>query len=301
MHIRKAILRTAYKYFPFSLKGDMKIENTDPETELSCVINFYRRTHLLRNILSCLAEQDISKDKFEVVLIEDRNGTEEGKALADLYGSKLNIRYFTLQSNFGHMGFSRNLGVSKVKGKYVLLLDDDTVILQNDFIATLIKEFENTGADAIVPHGCASFSLIKDKYDYHDPYYPTSRCMGYTREVLGEMEGFVSDMVGQEDVEFVVRLNAARKKIVQSPRLDYYHPPLIVDNLRKPAAVGASFAKLRSRYPFLILLMLIMNGARHLPLLLLPFNKRFLMQGKFSLGFLLGVLYSVVGKTTTYS
>ena len=64
---------------PFSLKGDAKIDCLNSFVELSCVINFYERANLLRNILSCLTEQDLPKEKFEVVLIEDRGGTKEGK------------------------------------------------------------------------------------------------------------------------------------------------------------------------------------------------------------------------------
>jgi len=152
-----------------------------------------------------------------------------------------------------------------------------------------------------VPHGFASHSILKSRYQFHDPYYPTSRCVVYRRAVFEELGGFVSSIVGQEDVEFVIRMNIADKKILNCPELEYLHPPLIVDNLRKPTAVGASFASLRGRYPFLVWMLLLINGIRHLPLLPLWFNKRFVMQGRFSLGFLLGIVYYALGKKTEYS
>ena len=114
----------------------------------------------------------------------------------------------------------------------------------------LLESFEsNHEADAIIPHGMASYALIKGKYDYHDPYFMTSRCTAYRRSVLAELGGFMSHFVGQEDVEFVVRFFMARKKITNAPVLEYYHPPLLVPNFRKPKAVGFSFSGLEIKVP----------------------------------------------------
>jgi len=79
------------------------------------------------------------------------------------------------------------------------------------------------------------------------------------------------------------------------------HPPLISGSMKKAAAVGASFAKLKNRYPFVIWLMLLLNGSRYIPKLIFPLNTKYRMQGKFSLGFVLGILYSIVGKKIEYN
>ena len=125
--------------------------------------------------------------------------------------------------------------------------------------------------------------------------------MAYKRETLSELGGFVSDIIGQEDVEFTVRLTASGKKVHRSETCGYMHPPLIVENTNKAASVGLSFAKLKKRYPAFVWLMLLINGARDLPKLILPINTRYRMQGKFSLGFLIGVWYSVRGRKIEYN
>ena len=301
MDTRSYILETLYKLFPFSLKGDAELDQADSSVAVSCVINFYGRAYLLRNTLTCLSQQEFSKESFEVILAEDRGGTKEGKEIVREFGKKLNIKYFTLDQNFGVMGYARNFALSKCSGEYVLFLDDDTVILDSDFLEVLVREFEKTGADAVMPYGSASFSVIKDKYDYHDPYFPTNRCMAYTRETLGELGGFISEIIGQEDVEFTVRLIASQKKIYRSNMLSYMHPPLIYKNTDKAAAVGYSFARLRQRYPLIIWLLLLLNGLRYLPLYLLPFNSKFRMQAKFSLGFAKGIWYSITGRKIEYN
>ncbi|KJR42933.1 family 2 glycosyl transferase [Candidatus Magnetoovum chiemensis] len=299
--LRKNILKLLYNLFPFSLKADIDQNYIDYDIEISCVINFYSRIDLLTSILYCLSQQDISKDKFEVILVEDRDGSIEGKNAALRFSETLNIRYLTLNDNFGKMGFSRNHGILNAKGRNILFLDDDTIILQNNFLSALIEQFNKTDADCIIPHGSASFCLLNDKYDYHDPYFPSNRCTAYKRQALLELGGFVSNLIGQEEVEFLVRFTCANKVSVTSKNLEFMHPPFILHNLNKAKAVGKSFASLINRYPFIMWLMLLINGARYLPLLVFPFNRKGRTFGRFSLGFILGYLYYLANKEIEYS
>jgi len=301
MDLRSKILTSVYKSFPFSLKGDARVEDSHLDYDVSCVINFCGRTNLLRSVLYSLSEQDLPRERFEVILVEDRGGTRDGKETSEMFKSVLNIRYFPLTENHGEMGYSRNFGLSRARGRVILFLDDDTVILQKDFLSTLIDEFANSETDAIIPHGSASYCLIRGRYDFHDPYFPTNRCMAYRREALKELGGFVSEITGQEDVEFAVRFIASGRRFHKSGRLNYLHPPLILSSLNKAAAVGMSFARLKNRYPFIVWLMLLINGSRYLPMLFFPINERFRMQCRFSIGFLLGILYSIVGRRIEYN
>jgi glycosyltransferase involved in cell wall biosynthesis len=236
-----------------------------------------------------------------VVLVEDRGGTEEGRAVFREFEPALNSRYYALGENFGVMGYARNFGLNKSRGRYVLFLDDDTVIMDGGFLSKLVSDFEDGEPDAVIPRGSASYCLLEGRYGFHDPYYPSNRCMAYSRETLRELGGFVDDIIGQEDVEFVVRLTAARKKVRRSETASYMHPPLILGSLNKAAAVGASFAKLRKRYPLPIWVMLLINGSRYIPKLVYPFSTKCRMQGRFSLGFALGMLYAMTGKKLEYN
>jgi GT2 family glycosyltransferase len=300
MDIRPKVLAAAYKLFPFSLIGDAEMGDRDPSCDISCIINFYGRVNLLRGILTSLAEQQYDKNKFEVILIEDRGGTSEGKETVGEFEHIINVKYFTLEENFGVMGYARNFGLGQAKGKYLLFLDDDTVIIDRGFLSKLTEELARD-TDAVIPRGSASYCMLKGRYSFHDPYFPTNRCMAYRRETLRELGGFVSQIIGQEDVELVIRLIAANKKLTLSKSASYMHPPLITSSLGKAAAVGASFAKLKNRYPFVIWIMLLLNGSRYLPKLLFPLNNKFRMQGKYSLGFIVGVLYSITSKKMEYN
>lgn len=294
--MREQLLKTLYNIFPFNLKGDVVVGESCDNIRISCVINFYGRLDLLNGILYSLAAQNFSKNRFEVVLIEDQGGTAAGAELAEHFQRFLDVRYYPLDSNFGKMGYSRNYGMRHSRGEVVLFLDDDTVITDRTFLDQLDKFFcENTSADAVVPHGSASYSMIEGRYDFHEPYFMTSRCMAYRRAVLCELGGFVDNFVGQEDVEYVIRFLMAGKSVIKAPTLHYYHPPLLVPNLRKPKAVGNSFYGLKSRYPFFVWLLVILNCCRHAPLFLVPI-RRCREMGRFGIGFLLGVLFSLFKK-----
>lgn len=293
--MRVKLLTTLFKLFPFDLKGDCVVPPAGTGIKISCIINFYGRLDLLGGILYSLSQQDYPRDNFEVLLVEDRGGTEEGRAIAAKF-SNLPVIYVPLDKNFGSMGYSRNYGLQHSRGEYVLFLDDDTVILQANFLDLLVRSFDQfPEVDAVVPHGMASYALIKGKYGYHEPYFMTSRCTAYQRKVLAELGGFMGHFVGQEDVEFVVRFSMAGKRSINAPELEYYHPPLLVPNFSKPKAVGFSFSGLKSRYPFILWLLVMLNCSRHAPLYFLPV-RRYREMGRFGIGFLAGVIASLFRK-----
>lgn len=294
--MRKRVLQTLQRYCPSDLRGDCAVPAATEGIVLSCIINFYGRINLLEGILYSLQEQNFLRDRFEIVLVEDRGGTEEGRRAAERYAKELPVCYLPLDQNFGQMGYSRNFGLAHSRGEYILFLDDDTVLLKADFLSTLVAAFvSHPEADAQIPHGQAAFSLIDGRYDFHDPYFMTSRCTAYRRTVLAELGGFVSTFIGQEDVEFVIRFTIAGKLCYTVPELNYFHPPLLVPNFRKPMAVGYSFSLLRTRYSMLLWLLVVLNCARHAPLYLLPVRK-YREMGRFGIGFLAGVVVSLFKK-----
>lgn len=289
--LKYQLLRCAYGLAPFDLKGDgWFAEGRDEAIKISCVINFYGRLDLLSGILQSLATQDYPRQNFEVILVEDRGGTEAGASCCHSFSDRLDIVYRPLDRNFGHMGYSRNFGLSHARGEYVLFLDDDTVILQDGFLAGLELAFSREpDADALMPLGQAVYCEWPGRYDFHDPHFPTSRCTAYRRSVLEDLRGFMNSFVGQEDVEFVLRFTIQGKKALPLPELSYFHPPLLVPNLEKPAAVGVSFARLRGRYSTLMLWLAALNCSRQAPLLF-SWKRHHREMGRFGVGFFRGFI-----------
>lgn len=287
--MRQRILKGLYRLFPFDLRGGCAVPSARDGVRLSCIINFYGRVDLLEGILYSLVEQGLDRKEFEVVLIEDRGGTESGRSVAEKCSSSLQIVYAPLDRYYGVMGYSRNYGLSHSRGEIVLFLDDDTVILQPEFLLEMLRLFESRqDIDAVIPRGKASHALLKGKYDYHDPYFMTNRCMAFRRSVLAELGGFVSSFIGQEDVEFAVRFTLAEKRAITAGQLTYYHPPLTTPTFKKPMAVGVSCYNLKRQYRFPVWALVLINGCRHVPLLALP-SRKCQEMGRFGFGFLMGI------------
>lgn len=289
--LKQHVLSSAYRLAPFELKGDGWFTAECGETiKISCVINFFGRLDLLGGILHSLAAQDYPRQNFEVILVEDRGGTDEGASFCRSFSDRLNIIYQPLDKNYGHMGYSRNFGLAHACGDYVLFLDDDTIILQDDFLPRLEKAFtDHPSADVMMPRGRAVFCEWPGGYDFHDPHFPTSRCTAYRRSVLMELGGFMNSFVGQEDVEFVLRFTLKSKQTLALPDMTYLHPPLLVPNFAKPVAVGVSFARLRGRYPTFMLWLAALNCSRHAPLFF-SWKRHHREMGRFGVGFLWGFL-----------
>jgi GT2 family glycosyltransferase len=235
---------------------------------------------------------------MEVILVEDKGGSEEGRKLGDCFPG-LNISYYAPVDGWGHMGYMRNVGLSKAMGEYVLFLDDDTVILDQGFVGKLIDIFsKKPDLQAVIPHGFASYALIDGRYDYHDPFFFTNRCMAYRRSCLIRLNGFDAQFIGQEDVEFAIRFIANGLKSYKSNELTYYHPPMVYIDTSKGKAVGASFA--RSSYPWYIKTLLFINGSRWLPLALFQGGQR-RHKAMFAKGFVQGFLSILFRKNKSVS
>lgn len=247
----------------------------------------------MENILHCLNAQDFPRQDFEIILVEDKGGSEKGRSLVEKFNA-MNIVHFAPHQGWGKMGFMRNYGLSKSKGEIILFLDDDTVIMDNHFLSKLYASFNissGTAPDGVMPLGQASWALIKGKYDYHDPYFFSNRCMAYKKTCLMALNGFNADFIGQEDVELAIRFVHHGFNAQKSKTLVYFHPPLVYADSSKGYAVGASFASSRYSLPFKFLLML--NGSRWIFRFFLPGLKNKYM-ARFGLGFLAGFISKVL-------
>lgn len=108
----------------------------------SIIIPVYNRPDEVDELLDSLTRQTV-KD-FEVVIVEDGSVVSCRRA-CDKYEAKLDIQYFE-KANSGP-GQSRNYGVERAHGEYVLILDSD-VVLPEGYIAAVSAELEREPADA---------------------------------------------------------------------------------------------------------------------------------------------------------
>ena len=100
----------------------------------SIVVPVYNRPDEVDELLESLCSQTL-KD-FEVVVVED-GSQKPCKDVCDKYASILDLHYY-YKDNSGP-GQSRNYGVERAHGQYVVILDSD-VVTPPDFIQSIDDE-----------------------------------------------------------------------------------------------------------------------------------------------------------------
>jgi len=270
---RGRILKLIYSLSPFLLKGDLADIAVPIEPNyFSCLIPASQRSDQLDGILQDLARQTLSPKNFEVIVLNDGGG-EDIQRVVETYRTRLNIIYSENTSANRNIGFLRNRTIELSRGEFILFLDDDTRLWQDDFLEKARLLFQQTAAELIMPEAHASYSVLSHRYAFLDSYSFANRCCFHRRKILSRFRGF-RDINAYEDVELGIRYSIAGVRVQQCADLKYLHPPLFYRSLQKPLATGQALLQLRKYYPFLVWLLLYLNSIRFLIYIFWPFGPK---------------------------
>lgn len=184
----------------------------------SFIIPVYNRPNEVDELLESLCQQ--SYKDFEVVVVEDGSSIP-CQDVAERYAQRLSVRYF-VKPNSGP-GQTRNYGVERAEGEYVLILDSD-VVLPPSYLRDVDISLETNPCDAFGGPDCAhkDFTPMQKAINYAmtsffttggirggkkkmDKFYPRSFNMGVRRDVYLALHGF-SKMRFGEDIDFSTRI-----------------------------------------------------------------------------------------------
>jgi glycosyltransferase involved in cell wall biosynthesis len=108
----------------------------------SFIIPVFNRPDEVDELLDSLTRQRVSD--FEVIIVEDGSQTP-CQEVCRKYDGRLNLKYF-MKENSGP-GQSRNYGVERAQGEYVIILDSD-VVVPEDYLAEVDAELQSDPCDA---------------------------------------------------------------------------------------------------------------------------------------------------------
>ncbi len=185
----------------------------------SFVIPVYNRPDEVDELLESLTHQSFTD--FEVVIVED-GSTVPCRHIVEKYASALPVHYYE-KPNSGP-GQTRNYGVERCTGEYVIVLDSDC-ILPPDYLQAVEDEVRHEPADAFGGPDRAhkSFTPVQKAINYAmtsffttggirggskkkmDKFYPRSFNMGIRKDVYQALGGF-SKMRFGEDIDFSIRI-----------------------------------------------------------------------------------------------
>ena len=193
----------------------------------SIVVPVYNRPDEVDELLESLCSQTL-KD-FEVVVVEDGSKTT-CKDVCDKYASILDLHYY-YKENSGP-GQSRNYGVERARGEYVVIVDSDAVTPPG-FMQAIDDELRRQPTDAWGGPDAAheSFTDIQKAISYAmtsffttggirggkkqlDKFYPRSFNLGVRREAYLQLGGFSKTRFSKmalygEDIDFSIRIYKA--------------------------------------------------------------------------------------------
>ena len=184
----------------------------------SFIIPVYNRPDEVDELLDSLTRLTIRD--FEVIIVEDGSSIP-CKEVVDKYAGRLTIHYYN-KANSGP-GQTRNYGVERANGEYMLILDSDC-ILPEKYLEAVEDELQRKKADAFGGPDRAhdSFSDVQKAINYAmtsffttggirggkkklDKFYPRSFNMGVRKDVYQALGGF-SKMRFGEDIDFSIRI-----------------------------------------------------------------------------------------------
>lgn len=196
-------------------------------TKYSIVVPVYNRPDEADELLESLCSQTL-KD-FEVVIVED-GSQNTCKDVCDRYADILDLHYY-YKENSGP-GQTRNYGVERARGEYVIIVDSDAVTPPG-FMQAIDDELQRQPCDAWGGPDAAheSFTDIQKAISYAmtsffttggirggkkqlDKFYPRSFNLGVRREAYLQLGGFSKTRFSKmalygEDIDFSIRIYKA--------------------------------------------------------------------------------------------
>ena len=193
----------------------------------SIIVPVFNRPDEVDELLESLSSQTF-KD-FEVVIVEDGSKIT-CKDVCEKYASILDLHYY-YKENSGP-GQSRNYGVERARGEYVLIVDSDAVA-PHGFMQAIDDELQRQPSDAWGGPDAAheSFSDVQKAISYAmtsffttggirggkkqlDKFYPRSFNLGIRREAYLALGGFSKTRFSKmslygEDIDFSIRIYKA--------------------------------------------------------------------------------------------
>lgn len=151
---------------------------------ISVIICTYNRERYIYNVLQSIAEGNLSKESYEIVLV-DNNSSDNTKGECDRFMAdypKIRLHY-CIEPNQG-LSYARNCGIRESKGDVLAYVDDDALV-NKEYLSTYADFFERN------PQAVAAGGPILPEYDGCDEPEWMSH---YTRQLvtgklwLGEKE-----------------------------------------------------------------------------------------------------------------
>ena len=239
--------------------------------QLSVIIPTYNKPEILKMTLGSLEKQTLSKNQFEVMVIDDGSSAKIQQQIKSFL-SKLNLNISFLTQTHNGPAAARNKGIKKAKGKIILIINNDTIATSNllkrhyDFHRKNPKE--NFGLLGYVTwHPDLEITPFMYWLEHGGPYFSFSKIIGkeagwerlwtcnvsFKKDFLLKNGLFDEEFpyAAWEDVELGYRLGKAGLQLLYDKQaIGYHYHPTTVSSIKsKMRANGESAMLFRDKLP----------------------------------------------------
>ncbi|MDO5424440.1 MAG: glycosyltransferase family 2 protein [Eubacteriales bacterium] len=238
----------------------------------------------IRDLKRCMdsIEEKSTYRNYEFIIVENNSTEDETFAwYKELEASKGNVKVVYWDGEFNYSAIN-NFGVKAAKGEYLLLLNNDTEMINPDCLEELLgycmrSDVGAVGArlyyeDDTIQHagvvigfgGIAGHCFVQQKRDFtgychriicaQDYSAVTAACMMVKRKVYEEVGGLSEDLkVAFNDIDFCLKVGAAGYLVVYNPYAELYHYESksrgLEDTPEKLARFQREIAMLEQKWP----------------------------------------------------
>ena len=154
---RKIALSKGKKYMEHCFNGELlndNIKKFSGNIKISIVIPAYNCQNTIKAVVRSIQNQNMAD--IEIILVNDNSKDNTSKIIYELAEEDTRIKIINNEKRMATL-YSRNIGILKSKGKYILNLDNDDLFMNTDLFDTLYDEAENGKFDLV------GFSAVKSR------------------------------------------------------------------------------------------------------------------------------------------
>ena len=154
---RKIALSKGKKYMEHCFNGELLNDNINKfsgNIKISIVIPAYNCQNTIKAVVRSIQNQNMAD--IEIILVNDNSKDNTSKIIYELAEEDTRIKIINNEKRMATL-YSRNIGILKSKGKYILNLDNDDLFMNTDLFDTLYDEAENGKFDLV------GFSAVKSR------------------------------------------------------------------------------------------------------------------------------------------
>lgn len=225
--------------------------------QISIVIISWNGKQLLDNCLRCLSPMLVARKDMEVVVVDNGSTDQTAQLIAQEYPE---VHFRKLSKNFG-VSYARNRGIEQTIGKYILILDNDTLPTREaiEGMEQYMEEHTDCGLcacqltdrDGTRQGNCKRYPGVSEKvaniwhsgeyrYAYRanmneafEPEYLIGACQFIRRQAFEEA-GCLDESIfyGPEDADFCLRVKSSGWKLCYLPQYSIVHHCMRATNKR---------------------------------------------------------------------